>query len=318
MRITKPAGVAWRFMDGKPGHEHQSEGLLNALQRHLNLEIHQLKSSTGLTATRYWITGRFPPGESLPPPDLIIGAGHATHLPMLAARRARGGRVAVLMKPSLPASFFDLCLIPRHDEVTGSERIVQTYGVINHIRPACDPAPDRGLILIGGPSTHYRWDDQQIIDQISALVMHADNIKWTLSNSRRTPLAFMDRLALLDFHALDIVPFNSTTTEWLPEQFNKTSTAWVTEDSISMVYEALTAGISVGVLAIPRHHSSRVSRDLDQLISSSQVTSFQAWKTGKALSPPTAPVNEAVRCADIIFQRWFSETMNQAGNKRAS
>ena len=98
--------VIWRFVDGKPGHEKQSAGLLQGIE-----SIHPIAV--------FEIDVRFKPffwcqirrklrGETpdLPEPDLLIGAGHRTHLPLLIARIACGGRTVVLMRPTLPHRWF--------------------------------------------------------------------------------------------------------------------------------------------------------------------------------------------------------------------
>ena len=50
-------------------------------------------------------------------PDIAIGAGHKTHLYLLAIKRCFGAKIVVILKPSLPLKFFDLCVIPKHDDV---------------------------------------------------------------------------------------------------------------------------------------------------------------------------------------------------------
>ncbi len=54
-------------------------------------------------------------GSDTPQPDLFISAGHATHIPLICARHHFKTRAVLCMKPTLPCTFFDLCLIPRHD-----------------------------------------------------------------------------------------------------------------------------------------------------------------------------------------------------------
>ena len=111
--------VVWRFTDGKPGHENQTLGLLAALRERAPVDDHRIHVANCRAGLLSCLTGRVAFGEGLPDPDLIIGAGHATHLPMLNARRVRGGKVVVLMKPTLPVAWFDLCIIPAHDRPRG-------------------------------------------------------------------------------------------------------------------------------------------------------------------------------------------------------
>ena len=109
--------IVWRFSDGRRGHDNQSLGLIEALSTLLSLEVHTVEIAACSIGVIDFFRRRFPAADNLPAPQLIIGAGHATHWPMLAARRERGGRIVVLMKPSLPRAWFDLCIIPKHDGV---------------------------------------------------------------------------------------------------------------------------------------------------------------------------------------------------------
>jgi len=111
---VKDALVVWRLLDGKPGHEKQSLGLLQGLAALAPVAAYEIDMRS---KSMFWgEILRHVRGEAmLPPPHLIVGVGHATHLPMLAARAACGGRTVVLMKPSLPPFLFDLIFVPRHD-----------------------------------------------------------------------------------------------------------------------------------------------------------------------------------------------------------
>ena len=100
-------------------------------------------------------------------PNLIIGAGHRTHFSILAAKRAYGGKSIVLMKPSLPYFIFDLCLVPEHDNPPKRANIISTIGALNPLGldGLHEKKPSSNLILIGGPSPHYKWDNNLIIKQ---------------------------------------------------------------------------------------------------------------------------------------------------------
>ncbi|MCX7915831.1 MAG: mitochondrial fission ELM1 family protein, partial [Verrucomicrobiae bacterium] len=93
--------------------------------------------------------------------------------------------------------------------------------------------------------------------------------------------------------------------DWVPRELSVAEHVWVTEDSVSMVYEALTAGASVGILRVPRRHSSRVVRGLDRLRAQGWVTGFADWEAGQSLRPPPQPLAEADRCAHVIYERFL-------------
>ena len=244
------------------------------------------------------------PDTPLPKPDLIIGAGHATHPTLLAARRAHGGRAVVLMKPSLPRRCFDLCILPRHDGVAADAHTLVTEGALNRIRPATARDANRGLLLIGGTSPHFEWDSDAIQVQIKRILARTPDTHWTLTTSRRTPADF---LALLPQHPkLNIVPHTATSPDWLPEQLARCGTVWVTPDSASMVFEALTAGAAVGVFDLPANPKSRVGRAISQLADAQRITRFANWCASDQLQPNTHPLAEADRCAKWILE-WLKK-----------
>ena len=298
--------VVWRLIDGKPGHEKQSLGLANALIRVCSGEVHDIPSRRGWKHALLWLLRRFPPGDGLPPPDIILGAGHATHLAMLAARRAHGGRSVVLMKPSLPLGLFDLCIIPEHDRPPRRANVIATLGVLNAVTPPLGKPPGRGLILLGGLSRHYRWNDSALAGMVLEIVHASPDIDWRLTTSRRTPESFFSSLPEPLPINLEIMPHDRTSPGWLEQQLAQASQAWVTEDSVSMLYEAITAGAAVGLLNLDRRGTSRVRQGVERLIAQGRVTPFGAWRQHRVLSCPEGPLDEAARAAGLILRAFRS------------
>lgn len=299
--------VVWRFSDGKTGHDNQSRGLIDALARLRPVEVFVLDPLPARTVLLRLISGHLGWRRELPAPDLVLGAGHRTHLSLLAARRSRGGRVVVLMRPSLPLSLFDLCLIPDHDAPPARPNVLPTRGALNRIQPSSTLDPSRGLLLIGGPSPHFGWEDAGLHQQIAAVLATDPAMCWTLTTSRRTPPGFLDCLPELRGGRLTAVPVSDTGPDWLPAQLARAGRVWVTADSVSMVYEALTAGAAVGVLELPPKRSSRrVSRGLERLAAEGWVTPFTDWRRNQVLRRPDRSFNEAERCARWIVEQWFA------------
>lgn len=298
--------VVWAFTDGKPGHENQTRGLLAALAAHRTLDIRWIKVPPYSSLLTNLMTKRFLPGATLPSPDLLIGTGHRTHLPLIVARRARGGRSIVLMKSSLPRVWFDLCVIPEHDQVSGGN-ILSSRGALNAMVPG-KKDPRAGMILVGGPSRHYGWREKELVAQVEAIVQRQDRRHWTLTTSRRTPPSTTRRLLELQKKNLDVVPERDTPPGWLAERLATAQTAWVSEDSVSMVYETLTAGCATGLLAVPtrRRGKQKLQQGIDSLIRDNLVTRYAQWQDGAQLAPPAQAFNEAARVADWIVQRWLN------------
>ena len=301
--MTQPV-VAWAFTDGKAGHENQTRGLLAALARRRPVDARWISVPAYASVLSSLMTRRFLPGVGLPPPDLLIGAGHRTHLPLLAARRAHGGRTIVLMKPSLPRAWFDLCVIPEHDGVSGANVLI-TRGALNPVEPGKKDAR-AGLILIGGPSRHHGWNESDILSQVETIVAREQEIDWKLTTSRRTPSATTARLRALTFRNLTVVPVSETGSGWLAEHLAGAAQVWVTEDSVSMLYEALTANSATGVLGVPARRESRIARGIAALSRDGLVTGFADWQRGRKLAPPAVPFNESARVAAWIGDKWLS------------
>ncbi len=293
--------VVCYFTDGKPGHENQTLGLLHALSARMDIQVCKLQPLSLMQALKVLLGGRYPQADALPEPWLVLGAGHATHLSVLAASRATGARSVVLMKPSLPMSWFDLCIVPEHDQVAARTNVLTTRGVLNRITPAAGREPGNGLILIGGPSRHYDWDNDAVIRQITN-ICSAPEQRWTVAGSRRTPADLSVRLDQLDH--INWVAAEHTDAGWLPVQMGRAETIWISEDSVSMIYEALTAGARCGLIEVDRKQHNRITRGVDSLIEDNMLVSYSQWQQGQALHQPAQQLHESARCAEWIVQQW--------------
>lgn len=289
----------WIISDGKPGHLNQSLGLAEALQRQIpDVHIETKTVLSRVAALKMLCLG----GADAKKPDLLIGAGHRTHLSLLAYKRATDAPTVLMMKPSLPMSWFDLCLIPRHDEPGDRRNVVLTDGALNRMQPLVERnSAGKCMMLIGGPSKHFGWDDQTVVDQLKAVV---DGSKpWLLTTSRRTPESFLPLLQQADLPDLEVVPFEQTGPGWLGEHLPQAEQCWVSGDSVSMVFESLTAGCAVGILELPPQASNRITRGLQLLIDDQKVTPFSRWQERLTLPLPETPFNEAERCAALVRAR---------------
>lgn len=296
--------VIWALSDGKPGHVNQTRGLVNALADVCDTQAHWMGAPGRLRSLFLLITRRYPRRKRLPKPDLIIGTGHRTHLALLAAGRATGAHTVVLMRPSLPAHWFDLCVVPEHDNVTG-DQIIITRGVLNAVLPSAKSDARTGLILIGGISKHFRWVSADVVRAVRDIAYRDRDSVWFLTTSRRTPADVVPALQALGFANLRIIPFDQTDPHWVPQQLARAARVWVTEDSVSMVYEALTAQALVGLIPVPRRGLTRVARGMDSLVRDELVTPLNWYLSGHQMFVHDQPFNEAARVARIILSKWF-------------
>ena len=306
----RQALTVWFVTDHKAGHRTQLLGLEQALDKRCTLDSHWLSIEHGWGEV--WQQWR---RRSLPAPDWLIGAGRLTHLPALLLKWRFNARAMVLSKPAWPFSWFDLLALPRHDGVRPRDHLLLTEGSLNPVLPAAAADPGAGLLLIGGPSPHFGWDGPALIQQIREVVSRNPDLQWTLSTSRRTPEDFLPQLAALELPSVTLLSVEDTEPGWVARQLQRCATVWVSEDSVSMVYESLSAGARVGLFEMPRRGHSRVASGVDSLAERHYLTRFRDFVERGETSPGSAedqhpgPLQEAARVADWMLDRMARGTV---------
>ena len=313
------------FQDGRPGHEKQTNGLVQAVSaitpvKPADTEVVQPSAMNLIISWLQYLFSSivpFGPGRNDRSADLVIGTGAHTHLPMLLFKKncIAAPRIVTCMSPgALLLKRFDLCCIPRHDEPVRRDNIFTTLGPPNNVAFSTSHIPDRGLILVGGTDNKsHTWNSRSLVQKITSIIERDHAVTWTLASSPRTPA---DTCQLLDETAAGMQKvsfFRSTETEagWVEEQYALNAKVWVTGDSMSMIYEALTAGCSVGILPVQwkqRHNKFQTSIDL--LAAKELVIEYDKWLAGAAMNPLSqVPLNEAHRCAEEILRRWWPDRL---------
>jgi hypothetical protein len=292
----------WAVSDNKPGHQNQVEGLINAVSNYRKVEVKRISATT--TPKSIWMLLRGQcKGYSGSPPHLVIGAGHQTHFNVLALRRCFGGKAVIMMSPSLPLFLFDMCFIPRHDFPVNRDNVVETLGAINRVTHSKIRYPASGLILIGGPSRHFEWDSESVVKQIQLLLKSSSQVEWVIAGSRRTPFSCYKAIKS-QLPAVKLILPEDVSPEWLPTKIQETEQIWVTEDSISMIYEALTSGAKTGLLRLGREKSNRITKEVDRLIGESSVSYI--LPSGNVIITEKVPsiIDEADRCARLLLKNF--------------
>ncbi len=308
--------IIYIVSDGKKGHLSQTRGLAHALMERAKEarpdmvhETHEVDVSGKSWLAKFCYKGK---ELDLPRPHLILCAGHGTHFAALSLARHLRCLCMVCMKPSLPARLFDLCIMPQHDLPDGKMaggRIFPTEGALNSVRPAPEIEKRETLILIGGPSKDFTWDAEMVINQLSTIARH-NTSPMVLTTSRRTPADFA-RDVLSTCPSIRVVPVEQTGSTWVADHLASAREVWVTQDSVSMVYEALSSGAPVGLIEMQRQGDrrrkqkpSRVVRGLSTLVETGKVCSFTEWAKTHRLPTPTSELYEAGRTADYILSHF--------------
>lgn len=268
----------WVFHDARPGHLSQLEGFVQRLSFYVDIEIHWFDIAQNKLSFQHL---SFLPDflNEKNPPDLVLGAGHSTHQSVLIAGFLFKTFTTIIMKPSLPSFFFNAVICPKHDKLNDSKRVLSTFGPINKIdKTQLDSAvQDKtiNLILIGGLSKHYHFDIAHIIEQIKTICFEHPSEHWLLSNSPRTPLDMNEALTDLNLTNLTVYDYKYGALDSIQNILLKTKFTWVTPDSMSMIFEALTAEASVGLINCKPKADTRIVKQITHLIEHGYVTTFE-------------------------------------------
>lgn len=303
------APVIWLLTDNKPGHRNQLKGLGNRLRVKTGASVHWVNAQeVSVPLWRALLAMAPAMDKTLPHPDMVIAAGTGTHKLLLCLRRLKNTKTLVIMKPGFPRTWVDGAIVPAHDGVSGSKHTLVTEGAINTITPLAKVTDKpEALLLLGGPSPHFDWEDDVVFGQISHLIGEYPEWRWTISGSRRTPEALTSRLNELAGPRITVVDPDTTHEDWLSQQVAASRAIWVTPDSMSMVCEAATSGVPTGLLQLQQNAGSRVANGVQRLVENGYVARWSdhatvmGGKTGQE-----TPLWEANRAAQWVIKRWFS------------
>lgn len=312
------APAIWLITDNKPGHKNQLKGLGNRLRVLTGASIYWVNAADSPVPLWRALLGVAPAMDSPPPaPALIIAAGSGTHRLLLALRRLRKTRTVVLMKPAFPLAWVDAAIIPAHDNAKASRKTLITEGVINAVTPMAQLTPKpEALVLAGGPSRHFVWEDDAVFSQITDLIARYPEWRWTISNSRRTPAALTAKLDELQGPKVTVVHHENTHDNWLNHQLAASRAVWVTPDSVSMVCEAATSGVPTGLLDLPARGRSRVAKGVTRLVEQSWVFRWNEYSNVMSEQAERhARLWEADRAARWLTHRFI--TIPGRANKEA-
>lgn len=309
------------FSDGRPGHEKQSAGIVNALDTYVEATVHRvlLQPISPLAHFFSHLSYLFhlERGEDQAidaSTDLIIGAGSTTHIPMLLAGRRTGAKIVTCMTPAGHLiKRFDLCCVPLHDQVDPADNIFSTLGAPNSVKGSTEHTTRQSLVLIGGEDKRsHIWDEKRLVSDICDLLKKSETQSWLVSGSPRTPAStealLTEKLAL--FPHASFVPYSTTDPGWVEEQYRTHDSVWITADSISMVYEALSAGCRVGILPVTwRKKDNKFKRGLQYLLEERRVILLNEYLQEDLQWLKHQPLNEADRCAQEILRRWWPKSL---------
>ena len=287
----KKIKVIWRVIDGKVGHEKQTLALVDNLKSLTKCKVFDISIQNLKNPFLAIIFKKINLDKTLPKPDIAIGAGHKTHFYLLAIKRCFEAKIVVIMRPSLTCKLFDLCVIPKHDDVKKRNNIIFTQAPLLNFNVNMKKKDNEGLFLIGGPSRHYKWDINFVLNQIKKISTQCKVKRFFLTTSRRTPLNFVSELYKLKLNNIEVYEYSKVGDNWLDRKIVKVKKIWVTNDSHSMIMEAIVSGAQVDIINLKTKKKSKLSNEINKMKNS--------------LNKKILIKDEAKRVANFIVKKWF-------------
>ena len=287
----KKIKTIWRLLDGKIGHEKQSLALVKNLKNQTNCKIFNINIQDLENPFLALILKKYNLNNGLIRPDIAIGAGHKTHFHLLAIKKYFGAKIVVIMKPSLPLKLFDLCVIPKHDDVKSGTNVIITNTPLINFNLNMKKKENMALFLIGGPSRHFHWDSKIILDQIKNISKKFKFKKLLITTSRRTPLDFIDEFNRLNIKNIQLYEHTKIINNWLDKNIIKVKNIWVTNDSYSMLIEAIASGANTDIIELKIKKKSKLSKEINLV--------------KKKIRNKITIQNEAEKVAKFIQKIWF-------------
>ena len=251
----------WWFKDSKIGHEKQVHAILGnlALTQSLDIEEIFVTNPVWLELFLYFLKIK-PKKNSIP--DIIIGAGSKTTIPMLRYKTNNKTKVISVMKPQFYESKFDLIFAPRHDFKKVPDNVFTYIGSLSKINLSKN-LEDVGLIIIGGTNKHFNFDDNYLITQIDFIVSLFPHIDWIVFNSRRTPKSFNEKVQ----KNISIAKFVNVNENFEPldEYLAKAKLKFVTPDSVNMIFESLSSSGETYLFDLRSSKKNKITKLIDEV-----------------------------------------------------
>lgn len=207
---------------------------------------------------------------------LFLSAGSSSATWCLALARVIGGRSCTVMTPSvLGTGPFDFAIVPEHDFPDPAPNTLVTLGAPNMIRSGLlikeasilassfpSGAGPKWGIMVGGEDANYTVPPGWIDEVIKPLLAEAETEKAEvfITTSRRTLPETEERIAKVAGGFTNVrMMISGAKDPWnpVPGMLGFCSRIFCTEDSVSMISEAATAGHVVNILGVDRRKGFR-------------------------------------------------------------
>ena len=155
--------------------------------------------------------------------------------------------------------------------------------------------------------------------KLKTICQHDRTKFWLLSDSPRTPTSLLPKLRELKLPNLVCHHFKDSNSDFddLPSLLQQAAITWISPDSMSMLYEALTAGSPSFVFSMKANNAknpSRIVKSIHRLIQEEVIYNYADWTTKPDKMPQKSHLWEADRAALWLFEHFNNLPF---GNKKA-
>ena len=272
--------VYW-FQDSKTGHLKQVQALLDQLKKEIELSIIAINVTNQESFSKI-----FSNQDQFDGPTILIGAGHEVYSKILQAKKylkktiSKDSFSIAVLRPSYKLSSFDLIIAPEHDfrKKRIPENVIPFQGSLS--ATSQNPVDENmAIIAIGGPSKHYKFDQEILIRQLQYILSVHPKHKFKIFNSRRTPEVLNLRLKdELNKHPnAKFIDLNSPESNTFQESLNESALKFVTPDSSNLVFEALSVNGQTYLIQIESQKyrrifgAKKIRESMNELVNSRRV-----------------------------------------------
>jgi len=272
--------VYW-FQDSKTGHLKQVQALLDQLKEEIEFSITTISSSNQKSFSEI-----FYDNDQFDGPTILIGAGHDVYSTILQAKKYliktinRDIFSIAVLRPSYKLNSFDLIIAPAHDfrKRQLPKNVISFQGSLaTTSRTPTDK--NKAIIAIGGPSKHYKFDQEIFMKQLQYILSLHPNHGFKVFNSRRTPkilnLKLKDEVSR--YPNVRFIDLNSPESDTFQSSLNESALKFVTPDSSNLVFEALSAQGQTYLIQIesPKYRrifgAKKIRESMNELVNSKRV-----------------------------------------------
>ncbi len=287
MSELKQKICVWVVLDEKAGHRSQTKGLLECLKKDFDVDFVELSFQSwtrpvGRLLQRCWPWGiGFSEWGSIRSdqsmackPDLVIGSGGGVQWPVAAIARKHGAFSIYLGSPrAIPVCDYGMVLhyVPELAQ-QGVSMLPMMPGPITVARTICEAknfTEGRAYLtgrmaccLVGGNGSGYIWGeaDGKLLAARLNRWSKEGNLRWLITTSRRTPVA-MEQALKANLRAECIADAcwagDGDGRRVVAAYLGLAERVLVSEDSMSMMHEALASRKPVAVFSSQNHQIDR-------------------------------------------------------------